>query len=916
MFRKEVVKMSLKRKIVALLATVAMSAQFVAVPIASAEERFKLTCGFETLVNGTSGWGDKLSSTYDGVALGDAESFADELSTEAAYSGTYGVKIDTRANTGDTRAYFTEPGYGPWPTEYYVRMSFKVKNLGTSAFDLILKESNLQTAALYTINVPANGEWQTFDTTITLKGNAGWNRILNLQLPAGVVFGMDDLVIEHVEEPVLKFSQTSGFETLVTSTSSWGDGLKSTYDGVAMGDAENFADSLSTDAAYSGTYGAKIDATANSATQRIYFEEPGYGTWPTQYYSKISLKVKNLGTKAANIELKIDGTTNPTVQSVSLPVGGEWKTLEKVVALKGNSGWKRAFNIMIPAGTIIGIDDLVIEDYSKWQPNIVKSYPENGQTNVAPFDPFTVTFDVNMNLDTLNAVKLYDAKNNEVAATVTSSNATNGLSTLSIVPAAMLASNATYKIDLSGVKELYHSTALAAADQTISFTTTATAMSGDEILYYDFEDEAFGNYGVTHGINNQWQSSIERVVADGDYALKVTPNGGDGVFLMNIPKLDGTQYAGNAYKLNMHLKNGTPGKTYAFYVQYYDVNGTGKLPLKATGYEVSENWEMINWTFTIDETAAIYNPTLYISVPNGTELFVDDIIIEKVVEPTMSVNAADGKAVVTYDHLSHADYKGFVAFYDEGRLVKVASEIVNSANKVIETAIPATVGVCTVKAFLWENSDNFVPVLSTQETSVAATVVDNEAALLAAGKTGGNVKLAGDIVLSEGLVVENNLTIDLNGYTIENTTPLWDEESKVYAVITVTDGTLIMSDSSAEKTGTVASLENDSYAIDVWGENGKVVINSGNYIGNLSAIYLKEGTATINGGHFDLLQKYNGESRYLLNAYDANDSAIFTVYGGEFVGFDPATSICGTGEVVLGAGCTSTLNNGVYTVAK
>ena len=122
--------------------------------------------------------------------------------------------------------------------------------------------------------------------------------------------------------------------------------------------------------------------------------------------------------------------------------------------------------------------------------------------------------------------------------------------------------------------------------------------------------------------------------------------------------------------------------------------------------------------------------------------------------------------------------------------------------------------------------------------------------------------------------------------------------------------------------GKLIAKENDCYGIDVQ-DGSKLTVNSGYIKGNISAIYAYEGTVTINGGKFEIQQLADGFKNpysFVLNCYDsafAEGKAKITVYGGEFVNFDPANSDSGEGNL-LAEGCVSTANEGgtIYTVTK
>ncbi|MBE7074677.1 MAG: hypothetical protein E7376_01695 [Clostridiales bacterium] len=161
-------------------------------------------------------------------------------------------------------------------------------------------------------------------------------------------------------------------------------------------------------------------------------------------------------------------------------------------------------------------------------------------------------------------------------------------------------------------------------------------------------------------------------------------------------------------------------------------------------------------------------------------------------------------------------------------------------------------------------------------------------------ETGGTIKLDADIVLDAELRIAKKVTIDLNGYTISNTVDIWNDaagenETDSWSLISVrANGDLTI------KNGTLAAKENDCYALDVR-YGGKLTIESGEYVGNVSAVYVVEGELNILGGKFNIQQLDNrtNDSRYTINCNDANhtaQTAIVKISGGQFANYNPAGS--------------------------
>lgn len=166
------------------------------------------------------------------------------------------------------------------------------------------------------------------------------------------------------------------------------------------------------------------------------------------------------------------------------------------------------------------------------------------------------------------------------------------------------------------------------------------------------------------------------------------------------------------------------------------------------------------------------------------------------------------------------------------------------------------------------------------------------ATIISEAEVGSTIKLQKDYDISEQIVVNKEITIDLNGHTINNTDDVWDttDGKKDWSLISVQEGGDL-----TIKNGTLDAKEGDCYAIDVR-HGATLTITSGTYIGNVTSIYVLEGEAYINGGIFDIKQisPQTEDSRYTLNCYDANygeGTANIYVTGGVFANYNPDGSI-------------------------
>lgn len=160
----------------------------------------------------------------------------------------------------------------------------------------------------------------------------------------------------------------------------------------------------------------------------------------------------------------------------------------------------------------------------------------------------------------------------------------------------------------------------------------------------------------------------------------------------------------------------------------------------------------------------------------------------------------------------------------------------------------------------------------------------------AAAKNGGMIKIGEDMDFTSNVIVPQgkSLVANLNGKALKNNNDLWDKSKNQWSLFSAQGGTLVL-----EGEGDVIAKENDCYGVDVQ-DGGHLVIKGGHYNGNIHAVYVNEGTAEIEGGVFEVQQKYPGagkEDEFVLNCYDANrkaGTAKIIVTGGTFVNFNPA----------------------------
>ena len=183
-----------------------------------------------------------------------------------------------------------------------------------------------------------------------------------------------------------------------------------------------------------------------------------------------------------------------------------------------------------------------------------------------------------------------------------------------------------------------------------------------------------------------------------------------------------------------------------------------------------------------------------------------------------------------------------------------------------------------------------VPAFEQPDENIDLQNISKLSALKALFANGGTAKLVEDITVDETLAVPagKEVILDLNGHEINNTEDLWNEATGDWSLVSVRGGSLTI-----KGDGLLKAKENDCFAVDVQG-GGHVIIEDGEYISNVHAVYVLVGSAEIRGGKYSVQQKFSDPTKadeFVLNCYDANHrdgTAKIIVMGGEFVSFNPA----------------------------
>ncbi len=161
--------------------------------------------------------------------------------------------------------------------------------------------------------------------------------------------------------------------------------------------------------------------------------------------------------------------------------------------------------------------------------------------------------------------------------------------------------------------------------------------------------------------------------------------------------------------------------------------------------------------------------------------------------------------------------------------------------------------------------------------------------LVAEATKGGSYTLAEDMVLSQTLVVEKDLTLSLGGKTLSNKDYTMRSATPTTDVIIVKEGATL----TIEGEGTVEAVSGtDGYAVI---SEGTVIIKGGTFKAGIDAegaanavVYARgKGKVYVEGGNFP----NDNNTGFVLNKKDADrETTVIEVKGGTFTNFDPANN--------------------------
>ena len=184
---------------------------------------------------------------------------------------------------------------------------------------------------------------------------------------------------------------------------------------------------------------------------------------------------------------------------------------------------------------------------------------------------------------------------------------------------------------------------------------------------------------------------------------------------------------------------------------------------------------------------------------------------------------------------------------------------------------------------------------------------------------GGKVTLSKDVtVTDEAAAAKNVITKDtvlnFGGNTITLNLPEATGATENWVGVNVEGGNVVFEGAD----GGVTCADNGELYCAYVRNGANLTINGGSYIAGCTAVHVRQGTLTINGGYFETLS----EDGFLINCTDANyraNTAQVIIQGGSFLNWNPANNASeGAGTNFLAPGYTvveeAVANGTLYTV--
>lgn len=148
-------------------------------------------------------------------------------------------------------------------------------------------------------------------------------------------------------------------------------------------------------------------------------------------------------------------------------------------------------------------------------------------------------------------------------------------------------------------------------------------------------------------------------------------------------------------------------------------------------------------------------------------------------------------------------------------------------------------------------------------------------------------------------VITKNTTVDFDDCTVTLDLPEVTDDTVNRVGINVNGGKVVFDG----RFGGITTADNSQLYAVVVRNGADLTINGGNYIGGASAVFITEGTLTINGGYFAAQADDPAFTGNCIDAAYKNGTARIVIQGGDFLNWNPADHAAegtGTGFVAEG----------------
>lgn len=212
-----------------------------------------------------------------------------------------------------------------------------------------------------------------------------------------------------------------------------------------------------------------------------------------------------------------------------------------------------------------------------------------------------------------------------------------------------------------------------------------------------------------------------------------------------------------------------------------------------------------------------------------------------------------------------------------------------------------------ILAYLAETPHNTSPMIISQmiDELLNTSLVSSKEELITALEKGGDIALTNDIEVDADIVITANTKLDMNGKKL-----IAAENHSGWYMLKADNAELVISGKG------LISAGNSEKAIPITAtNNAKVIILDGEYAcrGDLQCVYANGGKIEIHGGLYRVVE--GQEIKDLLNVQNTKNVADIQVYGGTFVGRDPALGDDALGESFVAEGYRSVnIGNNTFVV--